>query len=106
MKLTPPPEKTFFKKPNIVRFKNCKCYYFNDIIKFEYFNLDNILIDEKSCEKNLFHNVILVYNYKGAETFRIRFGKIDGFIRVYDEATYFRLKDLILFATGLDILQG
>ena len=105
MKLTPPPEKTFFKKPNIIRFKNRTCYYFNDIIKFEYFNLNNILIDEKSCEKNLFHNLILVYNYKGAEPFGIIFGKIDGFIRVYDGATYFLLKNLVSFATGLDILQ-
>ena len=100
MKLTPPPEKTFFKKPSIIRFKSRTCYHFNDIIKFEYFNLDNILIDEKSCEKNLFHNLILVYSYKGAEPFRIRFGKIDGFIRVYDGATY-----LVLFsAERFDII--
>ena len=36
--------------------KNCTCYYFDDIIKIEYFYLDNILIDEK-----LYKN-ILVYN--------------------------------------------
>ena len=27
---------------------NCTCYYFNDIIKIENFNLDDILIHEKS----------------------------------------------------------
>ena len=27
--------------------KNRTCYYFDDIIKFENFDLDNILIDEK-----------------------------------------------------------
>ena len=27
--------------------ENCACYYFNDIIKFEDFDLNNILIDEK-----------------------------------------------------------
>ena len=27
---------------------NCMCYYFNDIIKIENFNLDDILIHEKS----------------------------------------------------------
>ena len=27
--------------------ENCTCYYFNDIIKFEDFDLNNILIDEK-----------------------------------------------------------
>ena len=32
------------------------CFYFNDIIKIEDFNVDNILIDEKSFKN------ILVYN--------------------------------------------
>ena len=32
------------------------CFYFNDIIKIEDFNVDNILIDEKSFK------TILVYN--------------------------------------------
>ena len=27
--------------------KNCACYYFDDIIKIEDFNVNNILIDEK-----------------------------------------------------------
>ena len=31
--------------------KNRTCFYFNDIFKFEDFDNDNILIDEKSCEK-------------------------------------------------------
>ena len=33
-----------------VRVKNCTCYYFDDIIKLEDFDLDNILIDEKPHE--------------------------------------------------------
>ena len=28
-----------------------KCYYFNGIIKIEYFNFDDILIDEKLYKK-------------------------------------------------------
>ena len=36
--------------------KNRTCYFFDDIIKTKNFNLDNILIDEKSYE------IILVYN--------------------------------------------
>ena len=32
--------------------KNPICFYFDDIIKFEDFDLDNILIDEKSYEKS------------------------------------------------------
>ena len=31
-----------------VRIKNCTCYYFDSIIKFEDFYFGNILIDEKS----------------------------------------------------------
>ena len=30
-----------------INIKNRTCYYFNDIIKFEDFDLNNILIDEK-----------------------------------------------------------
>ena len=31
-----------------ISIKNRTCYYFDDIIKIEDFDLDNILIDEKS----------------------------------------------------------
>ena len=37
-----------FKK---VRIKNCTCHYFDDRTKLEGFDIDNILIDEKSYEK-------------------------------------------------------
>ena len=60
------------------------CYYFNDIIKLENFNFDNILIDEKSHKNTLICNISrkpLI----GAKPLRIRFDKIDGFIRIYDE---------------------
>ena len=40
-------ENNEFKKDHI---KNHTCYYFNDIIKLEDFDIDNILIDEKSHE--------------------------------------------------------
>ena len=30
-----------------VRIKNCTCYYYDDIIKLEDFDLDNYYIDEK-----------------------------------------------------------
>ena len=70
--------------------KNCNCYYFNDIIKFKDYDLDNILVDEKSYEK------VLVYNISnktsiGAKPLRIRFDEIDGFIRVYDGTRYLGL---------------
>ena len=37
--------------------KNRTCHYFDDIIKFEDFNLGNILIDEKSDKNILFYNI-------------------------------------------------
>ena len=63
------------------------CYYSDDVIKIEDFHFDNILIDEKSYEN------ILVYDISfktliGAKPFRIRFDKVDGFIRVYDGTRY------------------
>ena len=73
-----------------VRIKNRMCYYFNDIIKLENFDLDSIFIDEKS-DKN-----ILIYDisYKiliGSKPLRIRFDKIDGVIRIYDRTRYLTL---------------
>ena len=53
-----------FKK---VRIKNRLCYYFDDIIKLEDFDLDNILTDEKSHEKTLI----------GAKPLHIKFDEID-----------------------------
>ena len=73
--------------------KNRPCYYFEDVIKFEDFDLDNILIDEKLCENIIVYNI----SYKiliGDNSLRIRTDKIDGFIRVYDGTTY-----LVLFRT-------
>ena len=50
-------------------------------------NFDNILVDEKSHEKILIYNV-LYENVIDANPLRIRFDKIDGFIRVYDGTRY------------------
>ena len=68
--------------------KNCTCYYSHDVIKTEDFDFDNsILLDEKSYEN------ILVYSIScktliGANPLRIRFNKVDAFIRVYDGTRY------------------
>ena len=40
-----------------VRIKNRTCYYFDDIIRLEDFDLDNILIDEKSHENILIYDI-------------------------------------------------
>ena len=71
--------------------QNCTCYYINDLIKIKGFDLHNILVDEKSYESILVCNI----SYKSlidSKPLRIRFDKIDGFIRVYDGAIY-----LVLF---------
>ena len=62
-------------------------YYFDDIIKLEDFYNNNILMDKKS------HENILIYSnsyntFSGTKPFRIRFEKIDGFIRIYDGTRY------------------
>ena len=73
-------ENNEFKKAHI---KYRTCYYFDDIIKLEDFDLNNILIDEKSHENSLIYDI----SYKTLihpKPFRIRFNQIDGFIRIYD----------------------
>ena len=80
-------ENNEFKK---VRIKNGTCYYFDDIFKLEDFDLDNILIDEKSHENILIYEI----SYKtliDSKHFHVRFDKIDGFIRIYDETRYLTL---------------
>ena len=87
--------------------KNHTCYYLDDIIKIEDFDLNNILIDENSYENILVYNI----SYKSlidSKPWRIRFDKLDGFIRVYDRTKYlvlFRSEKInVPFTTGLDIL--
>ena len=66
--------------------KNRKCHYFDDTIKIEDFDLDNILIHEKPYENILVYNI----SYKNliAQPLCIRFANVDGFIRDYDRARY------------------
>ena len=64
-------ENNEFKK---VRIKNRTCYYFDDIIKLEDFDIDNILIDKK-----LYKN-ILIYDIScktliDPQALRVRFDK-------------------------------
>ena len=70
-----------------VLIKNRTCYYFDDIIRLSDFNLDNILIDEKSYENILIYDI----SYKtkiGSKPLRIRLNKIDGIMRIYDGTRY------------------
>ena len=70
-------ENNEFKK---VRIKNCACYYLNNIIKFEDFDFDNVLIDE--WIKWIFCFMIFHTKLVGWKPVHIRFDKVDGFIRV------------------------
>ena len=60
--------------------KNRTCDCFGGVIKFWDFNLDCILIDEKSLEDMLVYSITLQI----AKPLRIRFDKIKWIIRVYD----------------------
>ena len=73
-----------------IEIKNCTCYYFDDIIKIEAFDFDKILINEKSYENILVCN-ISCKTWIDSKPLRVRFNKIDGFIRVYDRSRYFVL---------------
>ena len=71
-------------------FKN-RAYCFNNIIKLEDFDFDNVLLNEKSYENVLIYDV----SYKtfiGTKPLHIVFDKVDGFIRDYDYSQY-----LVLF---------
>ena len=62
-----------------INIKNCACSYFNDIIKIEDFDFDNILLHEKWYENILVYNI----SYKlliDTTALHIRFNKIDLFI--------------------------
>ena len=68
---------------NKISIKYCKCCYFYDIIKFEDFDLDSILVHEQSY-KNILVYEISYKNVMGAKL---------------------KLKNMIAFATELDIIQ-
>ena len=73
-----------------VRVKNRTCYYYDDRIKLENFDLENIFIDKKS------HENILIYEISCKtlicpKPVCTRFEKIDGFIRTYDGTRYLTL---------------
>ena len=102
-----------FKK---VPTKNRTCYYFDEIIKLEHFDLDNILIDKISHENILIYDI----SYKpliDAKPLHIRFDKTDGFMRIYDgnryltslgfeeyDAIYKRIRYLIIQKSGITFI--
>ena len=74
--------------------KNSACYNFDNTMKVRDIDFSNILLDKKS---NKTRKNILIYDisYKyfiDEKPLRIRFDKIDGFIKIYDGIRY-----LVLF---------
>ena len=66
--------------------KNRTRYYFDDAMRYIDINSNNILLEKNSYKK---HEVILIYDisyetFMFAKPLRIRFNKIDGFMKIYD----------------------
>ena len=71
--------------------------------KLKDFGFDNILIDEK-LHKNILIYIILYKTLIGTKPLRVRFDKIEGFIRIYDGTRYLVslcLKNMMLFTLEL-----
>ena len=78
--------------------KNRTCYYFDDIIRFwdRDINFSDISLDEKLYKEKYENILIYGISYKtstGTKPLRIRFDKIDGFIKIYDNSRYSVLFD-------------
>ena len=83
----------YIEKPMNYRVKDHTCYYFDDIIRIEDFDIKNILIDEKPFE-NILVYISWTKSLIDSKSLRIRLNKIDGFTRVYDGTRY-----LVLFGS-------
>ena len=90
--------------------KNRTCYYFDDVMRHIDINFNDILLDEKS-HKNIKNYInILIYDisfetFMGAKPLRIRFDKIDGFIKVYDGIRYLVLRDYEIYNAIYDRIK-
>ena len=72
-----------------INIKNHTCYYFDDVIKIEDLDFDNILLDEKSYKNILVYDIQnLFVPFIGANPLLVRFDKVHGFIGVYDRTRY------------------
>ena len=78
--------------------KNRKCYYFDDIMGVRDRDIDfsDILLDEKLYKEKYENILIYDISYKTStvvKPLRIRFDKIDGFIKIHDAVGYLVLFD-------------
>ena len=77
--------------------KNRTCYYFDDIFRFWDGDIEfsNISLNKNLYKETLKNVLIYDISYKtstGAKPLRIRFNKIDGFIKIHD-----KIRHLVLF---------
>ena len=82
------------------------CYYFDSIIKIEEFDFNNNLKDESSYENIFIYNISYT-TLIGAKPFRIRFHKVNRFIRIYMglyTQYYLGLKNMMPYTIGLYVL--
>ena len=61
-------------------------------MKVDDINVNNILLDEKLYQNILFYN-ILCKKFIDAPPLRIRFEKVNGLIKIYNEIRYLELSD-------------
>ena len=82
--------------------RNRTCYYFDGIIRIKYFDLDNILIDEKLYENILFYSI----SYKSLIDSNPSIKPMDllEIMMELDIPYFFEVKNMISFTTGLHIL--
>ena len=75
--------------------KNHTFYCFDDIIKVNDPDLDNILLDEKSYENIWIYDVARKTRYD-TKHFLVIFEKLDGYIRKHDETNYVVLYSILM----------
>ena len=70
--------------------KDRTCYYFDDIMEVSAVYSGNTLLDKKTYKDILIYD-ISYKTFMGLNPLRIRFHKIDGFIKIYDGIKYLLL---------------
>ena len=77
--------------------KNCTCYYFDDVMRaWDMIDFSDISLEEKLYKENNENILIYEISYKSstdAKPLRIRYDKIDGFIKIHNKIRYLVLFD-------------
>ena len=92
-----------------IHFKNCTCYYFDEIMQVGDFDFDDNLLNKISSEisyKNVLVYGISYKTFMGAKPLRIRLDQLDvlKFLMELNILHCLVLEDMIQFMVELDIL--